>query len=94
MTEKEIAVLLMAGASFVLYGYGSIVAWRIHTTVIDRYGNTPRWIPSPLLSPLTMGRYRQLAEEDRRLPRLHRSLRLNQMLLVVAIVATVVRILG
>ncbi len=92
MSDKEIAVLLLSAASAGLYLYGSFVAHRIRTVVNDRYGGSPSWFPIPVTTLVTFRRYRNMTADDDQLPLLHRSLRINQVLLVIAIVATAVRL--
>lgn len=92
MTDKEIAVLILSAASAGMYVYGSYVAHRIRTVVTDRYGGSLSWFPIPVTTTVTFRRYRDMTADDDRLPLLHRSLRINQVLLVIAIVATAVRL--
>lgn len=92
MTDKEIAVLILSAASAGLYVYGSFVAHRIRTVVTDRYGGSRSWFPIPVATTVTFRRYRDMTADDDRLPLLHRSLRINQVLLVISIVATAVRL--
>ncbi len=92
MTDKEIAVLLLSAACAGLYMYGSILAHRIRSVVTNRYGGRFSWFPLPLTTSITFRRYRDMTADDDELPLLHRSLRINQFLLVLAVVATAVRL--
>jgi len=92
VTDKEIAVLMLSATSAGLYLYGSYIAHRIRSVVTDRYGGSHNYLPLPFTTIVTFRRYRNMTDDDDSLPLLHRSLRISQALMVLAIVATAIRL--
>ena len=92
MTDKEIAVPMLSATSAGLYLYGSYIAPRIRSVVTDRYGGSHNYLPLPFTTIVTFRRYRNMTDDDDSLPLLHRSLRISQALMVLAIVATAIRL--
>jgi len=94
LPSKLTLALLFGSVAAVLYVYGVVVLRRMGAEMQARTGAPPPRILSPYCGGDLVRAYRDLAESaDERLPRLHRSIGLNRVLLAVVVVAGVVRLM-
>ncbi len=96
MSDKTTSLLLLCGSAVGLFLYGTFLLRRMADTVLDGSSEGRPLILWPFAAPQLVARYRSLweaAPEDAPLPRLHRSLRLHQVLLVGLMLATIGRLL-
>lgn len=94
MPDKLTLVLLFGSVAAVLYVYGVAVLRRMGQVMQHRTGAEPPRILSPYCGGELVRAYRDLAAStEEHLPRLHRSIGLNRVLLAVVVVAGAVRLM-
>jgi len=94
VTELQISLMLFAAAACYLYAYGTAVMNKMGETLHELEGGQRARPLSPFGHADLVRRYAALWEaSEARLPRLHRSIRLNRVLLVLVVVGGIVRAL-
>jgi hypothetical protein len=88
LSDDTPALILLSASFLGLYVYGVVLLRRMAVVVKERTGRAATAITSPLSAPWLPAAYRSLWDEDDGLPRWHRSLRLDQFLLVVVLVSS------
>ncbi len=87
MSDELTALGLLLLGFTGLYAYGVVLLQRMGREVQRRGGRAAPPIHSPLSAAWLVAAYRAQWERDDELPRLHRSLRLCQALLLVVVLA-------
>lgn len=96
MSDGTTTLILMSASSVGLFLYGTFLLRRIADAVFEGTSETRPTLLWPFAATELVARYRALweaAPDDAPLPRLHRSLRLHQVLFVVLVLATIGRLL-
>lgn len=94
MTDEQISLLLFAAVACILYAYGTALLNKMAEALCRDRGLARPTVLSPFGHAELIRRFTALYEaSDERMPRLHRSIRLNRVLLLLVVLAGIGRAL-